>query len=75
MPNLDGTGPEGKGPMTGRKRGLSRIKKNTEQLNDLSENEMPDSTENERGFAGNFREGRKFRRRRRILRRGNRYDR
>ena len=29
MPNLDGTGPQGKGPLTGRKRGLCRDKQTT----------------------------------------------
>lgn len=31
MPNLDGTGPEGKGPLTGRRRGQCRDKKNEDK--------------------------------------------
>lgn len=36
MPNLDGTGPEGKGPMTGRRRGKCR---DSEKNRDQNKNE------------------------------------
>jgi len=35
MPNLDGTGPQGNGPMTGRKRGRCRDTKKTDENRDI----------------------------------------
>ena len=52
MPNLDGTGPQGKGPLTGRRRGQCR--------NDQNENSEKKSIENEETIYG-FGFGRKSR--------------
>ena len=39
MPNLDGTGPKGKGPLTGRRRGLCRNKQDENSEKKSIENE------------------------------------
>lgn len=38
MPNLDGTGPQGQGSMTGRRRGRCRDSENSNQQNQSNEN-------------------------------------
>ena len=38
MPNLDGTGPQGQGPLSGRKRGRCRGNEKTDSQNQSAEN-------------------------------------
>ena len=72
MPNLDGTGPEGRGPLTGRKRGRCVDKKNTEQQIDLTGKESNDPPAYDRPWRSKYRSEGKFGERRKEFRRRNR---
>jgi hypothetical protein len=63
MPNLDGTGPQGQGAMTGRRRG--RCVSNKTNISESQDKEIVQEQNNEstpgQGFGGGFGRGRRRR--------------